>query len=422
MDARLQITDSGGRRVIPVDKPIFLIGRRTAADLQLVNADVSREHAEIAHDGLTLPAARSRLALRHVRQRRADHRAAAGARRPHPSRPHRRRRAGVHVRRQFEHQRRPGSARSAPTQRSPADGGDPQRPARARLGSRARRGADAGARLGARRRPRPSAASSCWRGRDGELEFKTARGRGRITLPGTSFTTSAKIPREVFQTGESRIVGDLMDGNLAGMHDGTIAIGIRHVLCVPLQRQSDGRVGRSGHHGAGHWRALSRWPRAQHDAVAADPVVARSVRDAGRAGDRKRPALRRVRGEGAHRARPARRRRDPAGAAARRDRSRTSFVDLAASSVPCRTVGGDFFDYVDLGESRLRLRAWRRGGQGAAGGAARRRRAEQLRRAGAGERRPRGHADAGQQRAAAPRHRSALRDDVPRRRAIRMAV
>ena len=69
---------------------------------------------------------------------------------------------------------------------------------------------------------------------DGELEFKTARGRGRITLPGTSFTTSAKIPREVFQTGESRMVGDLMEGNLAGMHDGTIAIGIRHVLCVPL--------------------------------------------------------------------------------------------------------------------------------------------------------------------------------------------
>src|ERR671912_624657 len=69
---------------------------------------------------------------------------------------------------------------------------------------------------------------------DGELEFKIARGRGRITLPGTSFTTSTKIPREVFLTGQSRIVGDLMDGNLAGLHDGTIAIGIRHVLCVPL--------------------------------------------------------------------------------------------------------------------------------------------------------------------------------------------
>ena len=51
MDARLQVTDSSGRRIVTVDKPVFLIGRRTAADLQLQNADVSREHAEIAQDG-----------------------------------------------------------------------------------------------------------------------------------------------------------------------------------------------------------------------------------------------------------------------------------------------------------------------------------------------------------------------------------
>src|SRR5918992_5432719 len=52
MDARLQVTDPNGRRVVPLDKPLFIIGRRTAADLQLVNADVSREHAEIARDGM----------------------------------------------------------------------------------------------------------------------------------------------------------------------------------------------------------------------------------------------------------------------------------------------------------------------------------------------------------------------------------
>ena len=36
----------------------------------------------------------------------------------------------------------------------------------------------------------------------------------------------------MFQTGESRIVGDLMEGNLAGLDDGTIAIGIDHPVCV----------------------------------------------------------------------------------------------------------------------------------------------------------------------------------------------
>jgi pSer/pThr/pTyr-binding forkhead associated (FHA) protein len=69
----------------------------------------------------------------------------------------------------------------------------------------------------------------------GALEFKIGRGKGHRTLAGTSFATSDKIPREVFQTGRSRIVGDLLDGSLAEAHGGTIAIGIRHVLCVPLQ-------------------------------------------------------------------------------------------------------------------------------------------------------------------------------------------
>jgi hypothetical protein len=71
-----------------------------------------------------------------------------------------------------------------------------------------------------------------------ELEFKTARGKGHITLSGTSFTTSAKIPRDVFTSGRSTIVADLMDGNLAGMHDGTIAIGIRHVRCASLMARA----------------------------------------------------------------------------------------------------------------------------------------------------------------------------------------
>ena len=49
-EARLHVTDPQGRRVVPVDKALFTIGRRTAADLQVVSTDVSREHAEIAED------------------------------------------------------------------------------------------------------------------------------------------------------------------------------------------------------------------------------------------------------------------------------------------------------------------------------------------------------------------------------------
>src|SRR6266498_5009068 len=49
-DARIQVTDSQGRRVIRLDRPVFLMGRRTTADLQLVSTDVSREHAEIVRE------------------------------------------------------------------------------------------------------------------------------------------------------------------------------------------------------------------------------------------------------------------------------------------------------------------------------------------------------------------------------------
>ena len=52
-----------------------------------------------------------------------------------------------------------------------------------------------------------------WKDSGRQLEFKVARGKGRISLPGTSFETSSKITREVLTTGRSRMVGDLMDGS-----------------------------------------------------------------------------------------------------------------------------------------------------------------------------------------------------------------
>src|SRR6185312_13598 len=69
----------------------------------------------------------------------------------------------------------------------------------------------------------------------GQLEFKLARARGKVTLPGKTFETSRKIPETVFATGKQTIVEDLLDGDLAAAHTGTVALGIRHVLCTPLR-------------------------------------------------------------------------------------------------------------------------------------------------------------------------------------------
>jgi signal transduction histidine kinase len=56
-----------------------------------------------------------------------------------------------------------------------------------------------------------------------------------VSLPGTHFETSRKIPEDVFASGREKMVADLRDGDIAGAHEGTVALGIRKVLCVPLR-------------------------------------------------------------------------------------------------------------------------------------------------------------------------------------------
>src|SRR5438105_13279316 len=48
---RLIVTDALGRRIVPIDKPVFSLGRRSESDLRLPGADISRLHAEIVREG-----------------------------------------------------------------------------------------------------------------------------------------------------------------------------------------------------------------------------------------------------------------------------------------------------------------------------------------------------------------------------------
>lgn len=118
----------------------------------------------------------------------------------------------------------------------------------------------------------------------GRLEFKVARAKARGTLSGGTFSTSQKVPEEVFRSGRSRVVADLMDGSQAGVHQGTIALGIRCVLCAPLRvaRQIDG-AGSAGAHSTigvlyldGHERAtmLSRTTQNALETFATEAALA----------------------------------------------------------------------------------------------------------------------------------------------------
>mgnify|MGYP003345013570 CR=1 FL=1 len=49
---RLSVSDLQGKRSVTIDKPVFTIGRRATADLQVAGRDVSRDHARItSQDG-----------------------------------------------------------------------------------------------------------------------------------------------------------------------------------------------------------------------------------------------------------------------------------------------------------------------------------------------------------------------------------
>jgi sigma-B regulation protein RsbU (phosphoserine phosphatase) len=230
-NARLEVNDGLGQRVVPITKAQLCIGRRTESDLRLVGSDVSREHAEIveADGGWILRDKGSRYGTYVNGESITEHKLTNGDRVQFG------RASGADV--VFL----TGEGVSH-TDRSHASAVNDLRQLAQLLESLRALGSGrvldevlalvldaaidvAGAERGFIMLSLNGSA----------LEMKLARARGRITLPGTGFNTSRKIPEEVFATGELKIVADLLDGDLANVHMGTVALGIRHVACIPLR-------------------------------------------------------------------------------------------------------------------------------------------------------------------------------------------
>lgn len=183
----------------------------------------------------------------------------------------------------------------------------------------------------------------------GQLDFKLARGRDRHTLSDASFNTSRKIPEEVFRTGEARLVADLLDGDLANVHAGTVALGIRHVLCVPLNlvRYVD-RSEAAGQRGEAQTRIgvlyldsrdkgdlLSSATRAALETLATEAAVA--IENA---------RLYRQTIEKARTDQEIRIAAQIQQALLPQTGNTLPFCETAAAAVPCRSIGGDFFDWM----------------------------------------------------------------------------
>jgi sigma-B regulation protein RsbU (phosphoserine phosphatase) len=181
---------------------------------------------------------------------------------------------------------------------------------------------------------------------DGSLDLKLARGRDKQMLTDSTFSTSRKIPEEVFKTGKTRVVTDLLDAGLSDVHMGTVALGIRHVVCVPLNfvqyvesadaRGEDRRIGVLYLDSREKGNLLSGATHSALETLAAEASVA--IENA---------RLYREKLEKARMEQEMRIAAEIQQALLPKPRASLGFVEAAAASLPCRSIGGDFFDYLD---------------------------------------------------------------------------
>ena len=188
-------------------------------------------------------------------------------------------------------------------------------------------------------------------GEDGKLEMKLARARGRVTLPGTQFATSRKIPEEVFATGQLKVVADLLEDN-PNAHGATVALGIRQVLCTPLRlvRYLD-RADMAAEPRAIGVLYLDSREKGQLLSEATKSALDTMAGEAGVAIENARlyrETLEKSRIE--HELRIAAEIQRSLLPQGRRD---GAFFEAMGASLPSRSIGGDFFEYTDMDDGSI---------------------------------------------------------------------
>jgi sigma-B regulation protein RsbU (phosphoserine phosphatase) len=340
---RLVVTDTLGRRIVGIDKAVFTIGRRTESDLRLAGADISRLHAEIAtENGVCVLRDKDSRFGTFVNEERVTEHVLAHADRIRFGQ------AGETDVVFYVDEEAPSVEKSAVMAAT-----ELRQMAALLEGLRALGSGRVLDEVLALVLDSAIEVTGAERGfimlanPDHVLEFKLARARGRLTLSGKTFETSRKIPESVFATGQQSIVEDLLDGDLARLHTGTVALGIRHVLCTPLklvryiehadQARADEIIGVLYLDSRERGALQSASARQALDTLSTEATIAienaRLYRD----------ALDKAKYEQELKVAAAiQHALLPPGA------REGAFFTTAAATIACRAVGGDFFDYADL--------------------------------------------------------------------------
>jgi serine phosphatase RsbU (regulator of sigma subunit) len=343
---RLAVHDLSGRRVVAIDKPLFTIGRGSIHDLRLSSAEVSRDHAEISlSNGQYMIRDRGSRYGTFVNGHRVSQQALADGDQIELGRTGAVLLFLIADREVDEH----------PTTPPIAD----LRQVAALLDSLRAMGTDrvldevlvlvldaAIEATGAER------GFLMLADEQGALAMTLARTAAHTTLPEGRFETSRKIPEEVFATGRTLVVADLLEEGMAEVHTGTVALGIRHVLCAPLRlvRYVDRRDASTRDRNIGvlyldsreRGRLLSPSARTALDALATQAAIA--IENA------------RLYKETIEKSRLD----TELGIASRiqqallpQARYAGPFFEAVGASIPSRAIGGDFFDYRLLADGRF---------------------------------------------------------------------
>src|SRR4051812_39610117 len=344
---RLVVIDALGRRIVNIDKALFTIGRRSETDLRLPGADISRVHAEISvENGICIIRDKQSRFGTFVNGEKYSERVLAHGDQIRLGQ------AGDTEIVFFVDDEAPSVEKSAVPAAS-----ELRQMAALLEGLRAMGSGRVLDEVLAMVLDSAIEVTGAERGfimlaNAGQLEFKLARARGKVTLSGRTFETSRKIPETVFATGQQTIVEDLLDGDLAQLHTGTVALGIRHVLCTPLRLVR--YVERADQKGAdevigvlyldSRERGALRSAHAQSALETLSAEAALAIENA----RLYREALDKAKYEQELKVAAAiQQSLLPAGS------REGGFFTTAAASIACRAVGGDFFDYVDLATNQF---------------------------------------------------------------------
>lgn len=247
--AHLKITDTfGGQRMLVLVKPVFTIGRNPGSDLNLLDPSVSREHAKIVYeDGGYYLVDISNKTGSYVNDRRIDR-----VQLRHLDRIQFGRDADMQI--QFVEEPFAGQGLSQkPTLELPLSeitGREPAASANDELQKLARFlevnqafkssfAPDDVLRLIVDAAIEMSAAERGFlmlKNEAGELEFKVARDRAHNTLPGAKFKMSRSVIERAMRTNRSVIVNDSGGGGSEAPGESVANLDLRTIVCIPLRR------------------------------------------------------------------------------------------------------------------------------------------------------------------------------------------